>query len=463
MSVRWEWVERGGMGSLFRTMRCVATFWLGVSYIANAFLKVPLIDDLNVVLMAAVVVLSLVASTGSSRMIGAVLLSLGIAVLVYAHAPLDVWKQALQENAYLIVMFIMIPLLGIPVQHGGYSDSLREVFVRYAHTNTRYYAVVSGMAALIGVLLSIAAVPLTYEVSRASGRSENKKLLSTALSRGFTTCMIWAPTSATIALVVQVTGVDWVAFFPFALACAVVAEAVGVLMADKRPSQVVDEPVGEFDLRKGMELCVFGFLLIALVMVVSRFGGLSIMLVVAMASLVCPVVWMTLIGRFPTYVREFRDEYVKKKLPQVKNQIVLFAGAGLFAQSIGYSHGGDALAGVLLQLAGQNVVVLTIVIVGITLATSAVGVHPIVVIAVVGGALSAAECGVTPIYLALVFSISWAMGNALCPASANVIAVADMVGQSPVKVGLRWNGPYVLVATTVLVAGLTFARMAGLF
>ena len=76
------------MGSLFRTMRCVATFWLGVSYIANAFLKVPLIDDLNVVLMAAVVVLSLVASTGSSRMIGAVLLSLGIAVLVYAHAPL---------------------------------------------------------------------------------------------------------------------------------------------------------------------------------------------------------------------------------------------------------------------------------------------------------------------------------------------------------------------------------------
>ena len=142
-------------------------------------------------------------------------------------------------------MFIMIPLLGIPVQHGGYSDSLREVFVRYAHTNTRYYAVVSGMAALIGVLLSIAAVPLTYEVSRASGRSENKKLLSTALSRGFTTCMIWAPTSATIALVVQVTGVDWVAFFPFALACAVVAEAVGVLMADKRPSQVVDEPVGD--------------------------------------------------------------------------------------------------------------------------------------------------------------------------------------------------------------------------
>lgn len=54
------------------------------------------------------------------------------------------------------------------------------------------------------------------------------------------------------------------------------------------------------------------------------------------------------------------------------------------------------------------------------------------------------------------------MGNALCPASANVVAVSDMVGQSPIKVSLRWNGPYVLVATAVLVLVLTMARMGGL-
>ena len=71
------------------------------------------------------------------------------------------------------------------------------------------------MAAFVGVLISIAAVPLTYEVSRASGCNYDEKLLASALSRGFITCMIWAPTSATIALVVQLTGVDWVAFLSF--------------------------------------------------------------------------------------------------------------------------------------------------------------------------------------------------------------------------------------------------------
>lgn len=120
------------------------------------------------------------------------------------------------------------------------------------------------------------------------------------------------------------------------------------------------------------------------------------------------------------------------------------------------------MAEVLLQLTGQNVLLLTIAIIAVTLATSAAGIHPIAVVAVVGGAISASECGVTPVYLALVLSISWAMGNALSPASANVIAVSDMVGQSPIKVGLRWNGPYVLVTTTVLICVLTLSRAVGL-
>ena len=47
------------------------------------------------------------------------------------------------------------------------------------------------------------------------------------------------------------------------------------------------------------------------------------------------------------------------------------------AQSIGYSHVGDAMAEVLLQLTGQNVLLLTIAIIAVTLATSAAGIHPI--------------------------------------------------------------------------------------
>ena len=176
---------------LVRTTRSAATFCLGVSLIANVFFASSMLDDLNLMLMVGVIALSFAASTGSSRVIGILLFGSSIALLLHSQAPLDVWKQALRENSYLIAMFVLVPLLSIPVQHGGYGESLREVFVRYANTDSRYYALVSIMAAFVGVLISIAAVPLTYEVSRASGCNYDEKLLASALSRGFITCMIW--------------------------------------------------------------------------------------------------------------------------------------------------------------------------------------------------------------------------------------------------------------------------------
>lgn len=458
----------GNVRSLVRTTRSAVTFCFGLSYLANAVLKVPLLDDLNTGLLIVVIVMSFAASTGSSRVIGAVLFSLGGVLLAQAHAPFEVWVQSLQENAYLIVMFIMVPLLGIPVQHGGYSRSLREIFARYARSGSRFYALVSIMSAFVGVLISIAAVPLAYEVSRTSRHSSDKKLVSSALSRGFVTCMIWAPTSATIALVVQVTGIDWIVFAPYALACALIAGAVGFLMTyaqeRARGTQpcMAEEADGTLDVRNVVELCVFAFLLIASIAAVSQLLGLSVIMVVAMASLVFPLVWMTAIRRLPTYAAVFKSDYCKNMLPQTKNQILLFAGAGMLAYSIGYSHAGDAIAGALVLLTGQNVLFLTVAVIGITLIASAAGMHPIAAVAVMGGALSASNCGATPVYLALVLCISWAMGNAVCPASANVVAVSDMVGRSPVKVGLQWNGPYVLVTTAVLVFVLTCLRAVGL-
>ena len=167
---------------------------------------------------------------------------------------------------------------------------------------------------------------------------------------------------------------------------------------------------------------MFFLVLIASIVGLSQMMGLSVIVAVAAASLFLPVVWMTCIGRLPVYEKEFRGDYFKRKLPSAGNQIALFVGAGFFAQGMSSSHVGDVLMGALAQVAGQSVLLLTVAVIGLVLATSAVGIHPVAIVAVAGGAMSASGCGITPTYAALVLSISWAMGNALCPASANVVA-----------------------------------------
>lgn len=455
------------------TVRSVITLCFALCYVINVFLHAPLLDDVSTVLMVVVLVMSVFVSSGSSRLIGVILIIASVGLLLHAQAPVEEWVRALRKNADLIVMFILIPLIGIPVQHGGYNESLRVLFARHANSEARYYSLVSGMAAIAGALISIAAVPLTFEISRESRLGGNRRLLGTALARGFVTCMIWAPTSATIALVVSVTSADWVSFAPCAVVCALVAEGVGILMTLLSRRRGAEDPgtgddageceevPGGVDGAKVVELAVFSVLLIVLIAVVSQLFGLSAIIVVAMASLVWPVVWMLVIRRFPLYRKEVRSAYFGRKLPNTKNQIVLFVGAGMLAQSIGYSGIGAVIAQALMLTTGQSVVLLTAAIVAIVLLTCAVGIHPIVATAVIGGAIDPALCGISAAYLALVLSMSWALGNTICPASANVIAVADMVQASPVEASLKWNGPYAVIAAVALIGSVMLMRGFG--
>ena len=189
-----------------QAVRSVLTFCFGIGYIANVFLAQSLLALINTITLILAVILSFIATKGSTRMIAAVLFIVGAFLLFYTQAPLDVWEKALLENGYLLAMFIMVPLISLPVRYGGYNESLEALFDRFGNSKSRFYGLVSVMTAFLGVLVSIASVPLTCEVARSSHFATNARILATALSRGFITCLFWAPTTATIALSLQLTG-----------------------------------------------------------------------------------------------------------------------------------------------------------------------------------------------------------------------------------------------------------------
>ena len=61
---------------VIRTVRSVITLCFAVCYIINVFLHAPLLDDMNIALMVVVLVMSIFVSTGSSRLIGIILIAI---------------------------------------------------------------------------------------------------------------------------------------------------------------------------------------------------------------------------------------------------------------------------------------------------------------------------------------------------------------------------------------------------
>ncbi|MDD4802614.1 MAG: hypothetical protein PHF24_06695 [Syntrophomonas sp.] len=82
--------------------------------------------------------------------------------------------------------------------------------------------------------------------------------------------------------------------------------------------------------------------------------------------------------------------------------------------------------------------------------------------AIIGETVSASAFGVTPIYFSLVLVCSWAMGVVISPASATIIAIAALTAQSPIRVGIFWNGQYVLICSAAMISALTLLRLLGL-
>lgn len=456
------------MKSRFTFIRSLLTFSLAITYLCNLFIRSAVLDYAVLAMLTAAILMSFAVVTGSSRLIGYGTFFISFALFFLSQAPLYQWEAALKENLDMVVMFILVPLIGIPIQYGGYFSALQNVFLRYIKTNSRFYLLVSSVSAFLGVLINLATIPLVYQISKASPISQNHKLLSAAMSRGFATVSIWAPTTAAIALIMRLTGSEWAAFFPFGLSCGLICWITGYAMTfiEERGKAPVKPEAGDEvskeDLRKVIELSGFGVALVVFITLISHFAGIPTILVVSIASLVYPVIWMAAIGKLPVLFAKFYSDYFSISLPRLKNEIVLFMGAGFFVRSITYSRLGDYVPQGLSMLVGQNVFLLTLVVIFGNLLLSGAGVHPIIPVMIIGGTVHPEAYGMTPTYLALLLSVSWSTGITISPTSATVIATAGLTGESPLQVGYRWNSLYILVTASCITAFLTLAHGFGL-
>lgn len=452
---------------------------LGLVYLTNVFVGSAVLADVALALMIAVTGMCLAVVKGSSRVISYLAFAISIGLLLGYRAPWSVWAEALEENLYMVVMFAMVPLLRIPIRHGGYFEALRAVFDRFAGTRGRFYIFMGLVSAFIGSIVNLAVVPLVYEVSRASSLSTDKKLLSAAVTRGFTSSTIWAPTMASIALIMHLTGAKWLTFFPFGLSAGVVAGFVGyaVTMMEGRNLPVSpDHPSGprlapvrstgpsgaRRQYAKFAELCGFAFALIVMIAAVSFVTGIRTITVVSLAALLFPVVWMSILKRFRLLVGEFKASYLGESLPNLSSEVTLFAAAGFFTVTVEYTGIGQYIPHALTVAVGGNVFLLTVAIVASAILLAILGIHPIVTVAVIGGTVRAAAVGVSPTYLALVLAVCWAIGLSVSPASATIITMSGLTNRSPLQVGTRWNSTYALVTAGTLIAMATGLRLAGI-
>jgi len=431
---------------------------------------------LGVVVGLAAAAAWLVAFSGADKAsITVSLILVAVGTLIFTSLGVD-FIEALTtfgENAGVLVIMVLVPLIGIVIELGGYTDALGAVSADVKHS-VYLYGVALFLSYGLGSVLLSAAIALTWTVlapilvRRGKDPSE---FLVTSLPRGYNASLMWTPSSPAMATALLVTGATWksvaipgVALSFVFLAAALILELGQPLLSSsvipgepredfgslKCDSQLGSREDGEGLItsnpkraawRKTAALTLgMGLFIVAVVAFESM--GYSVFQAIVPCIAAALGVWGLLIGK-ARETWEGAADYIVTKVPAFSNQFLLMTTAGFVGTALRLALK-NGIPGIPTAFHPHTSIVILLTSF-LVLAISVAGIHPIIGMTIVHSAVIPFAGAVTPVILCLALLLGASLGFGVSPVSATILVTSACAGQNSIEAGIKKHWRYALV------------------
>ncbi|QDI90327.1 hypothetical protein EPH95_03340 [Salicibibacter halophilus] len=394
----------------------------------------------------------------------ALLLIAGTWIHISQGGDFRTWFLAFGENASILTLFIVVPLLSIPIRIGYYLDALDDFYKRRISNANKFYFMSSSTSFLFSVLLNLGSIPLLYQMLNTEQNRPFTGKLRKALLRGNVMAIMWSPYFISMALVISYFDVSWAQIFPFGLIIAMVGLAVGYGMErqGKKEDNAVQKDVTFENTRKNgtnklKQLIATGLAITASIFTIEFFSGLSVIVVVSVTAVCAAVIWSLFLGKIKPFFVEFKNTYLMS-LPNMKVELVLFATAGFFGAVVVQTDFNEWMDR-FFQLFGTNVIVLAVIIISIVVLLSIVGIHSIVTVTLMCVSLSQLpQFEHSHLAIAIILLTSWSLSAIISPFSGLTLLTSSLTNRSSLQVGMKENWGFALILFIIVVIVLAVSR-----
>ncbi|WP_370221705.1 hypothetical protein [Cytobacillus sp.] len=406
----------------------------------------------------AVIIWVLPGIRGSTLIISVFLLISAVFLMIYHHVPALEWFKSIRINITLVAIFLVVPLLGIPVKTGGYVESLKIVLYKKMNEPYFFYFGTTFLTHILGVVLNIGSVSIVNQLTSASN-IKAPRLVANAINRGFITTIFWSPYFSAMALVLSQLPIKWTSIVMYSIGLAVIGLLVSLLL--DRKQILASKPVGaeraiDWDeakhthaKKKVTELFVYLIVITAAVLLLEFLTGYSIVLMICFVSIIFPFLWCFFSKKRIHYVNEFKD-HIFIGIPRMKKEIVLFLIAGFFSGAFVHADLSNLLISFIQHTFGPFHLGISFFLASIVFITALVGIHPIVVVTIYVTSLTPELIGLSPEYFAILLLASWGITNTVAPATAVNNLLANLLKVDLFELSIRWNIKYVIIMLIII-------------
>lgn len=403
---------------------------------------------------------------------GFVLLACGLGIGLWSGGRLTVPElaQAIDRAAFFTLFLTSLAVLRESASTSRLVRRCGEVLVD--QPPGRRYLLMSVGSQLFGVMLNVGALNVlgnmvqrgiqpgrTEEAQRIAGIRQKRMLIATL--RGFSSALIWTPTSVTMLLVLSgIPDLTWEQYAPLGLLWSALFILLGaVLDRVSYPRRnlgygqggsltrliplvllVALFPMIAFTLSRWTRFDLFAALLICAPFIGTAWIGLQYRRAGVRTAI--RLLWRRLVRSYPlTFTGQ-------------RNEVALFASSGFIGVVLIPLIDPELVSQWLmwLNIGGAGVMVLVSLLI---LAFSFVGISAIVTVTVLLGVIqNMPELAIPPMVQASVIAITWALFAGASPFTASLRFISRFAGTAPFRFGVIWNGTFTVLVLLVMYVSL---------
>lgn len=432
-----------------KKIKSMAIVAFATLYLINVFIANNLLNTLMTLIIIGLLTIDLPLLKGPSRYISWGLFGIGtVLMLKFNASPMD-WQTGLIQNAGIVTLLVTVPLLGFPLLYYDFQQAILKISQRYFNTPLSFYKITTLLTYSLGIILNIASISIVYHLLNDTKEQYPDYLFSSALTRGIMASGIWSPSFVGVAIVLHYTGLSWITIAPLGFLLATVSLLLSIKFEQShyKNDQKIDalaekglEISGETEILL-KKLIKVGFSLLFAIVLLESLTDLSVLVVVPIVSIFGPFIIALIWGKLPVFFDSLNN-FTNNKLPDMKNEICLFTGAGLFGHSLDIAQIGSYVSNIINYLNIQQSFLLIVILLAIIILFSLIGVHPLISASTILITLPVTKLPLMPIQYALTVLIGYSIATILSPISGTVLIASGVLKKNPFKIGLYENGQY---------------------
>ncbi len=438
------------LSNVFRILLC----GIVIVYVLNPFLNEKL-DFLLFIFGVAVMILSMPSMNKGYRTPAIVFLIAGLALIVAYKQPFSTLVAGAGSMMNLVSILVVMQLFAAPVVVGNYGPAVERLIVQYAKKEKHLFLIVTLVSCLFASFLLMGTIPVILALlgqAIANNVKDKNQFTSTAITRGYTAALLWAPGAVVVLLTLQATNTQWTQIFPYAfLLCILGLVSSYVLesrlvLHDRPVTIVMDEKniVGMPDQKRAwiqmlqIVLVVIG--IIAGIYMFDSFTGLSATHCVVLTGAILFVIWMTALRKNHGKTEAMGD-YWKNGLLKSQDLASMFVAIGIFAEAVKGSGIIEYIQPFLSAAASHEYLFLA-VLPAVIIVLSLFGIHSFISITIVGNLLASVALPFSMIPVATAILAGSALSFAVSPFAGITLTMSKYLDCNSFDVAVRWNGLY---------------------